>query len=106
MTRNCADPERFDPDRFMLPDGQLSPEGAHFTSLLFGFGRRYARIFPCCGSKIELLRDRVCPGRFLAQNAIWAAAATILSTVRIDKAKDVLGNEIEVKPVFVQAVAV
>ncbi|KAI6120022.1 hypothetical protein EDD16DRAFT_1578902 [Pisolithus croceorrhizus] len=42
----------------------------------------------------------MCPGRFFADDSLWAAAAVILSTFRFEKAKDAFGKEIEVEPVF------
>ncbi|KAF9231726.1 cytochrome P450, partial [Melanogaster broomeanus] len=78
--RNFPDPPHFDPDHFILPDGQLYPQAKQ--------------------SSFELVRNRICSGRFLADNAVWVAVATILSTLRIDKATEDLGNKIEVEPVF------
>ena len=36
-----ADPEIFDPSRYLTPDGKLKPEAKQSTSKYFGFGRRY-----------------------------------------------------------------
>ncbi|KAG6333943.1 hypothetical protein ID866_5140 [Astraeus odoratus] len=77
-----SDPERFDPARHLTSDGQLQPEAKQHNSKYFGFGRR------------------ICPGRFFAEHALWAAAATMLSTLRFEKAKDSFGNDIDVEPVF------
>ncbi|KAG6331183.1 hypothetical protein ID866_7904 [Astraeus odoratus] len=82
MSRNCPDPERFDPGRHLTPDGQLTLEAQQNNILFFGFGRR------------------VCPGRFFADNALWAAAAIMLSALRFEKARDDSGNLIQVEPAF------
>lgn len=81
---NCeySDPERFDPTRHLDVDGKLKPEAKQNSSKYFGFGRR------------------ACPGRFFADDALWAAAAVIMSAFRFEQAKDPLGNDIEVVPVF------
>ncbi|KIK24046.1 hypothetical protein PISMIDRAFT_678527 [Pisolithus microcarpus 441] len=76
------DPERFDPTRYLTADGKLNPDAKQDNSKFFGFGRR------------------ICPGRFFADDALWAGAAAILSTFRFEKAKDTFGKEIEVEPVF------
>ncbi|KAI6006540.1 cytochrome P450 [Pisolithus orientalis] len=80
--REYSDPERFDPTRHLDADGKLKPEAKQNSSKYFGFGRR------------------ACPGRFFADDALWAATAVILSAFRFEKAKDSLGNDIEVVPVF------
>ncbi|KAI6123340.1 cytochrome P450, partial [Pisolithus croceorrhizus] len=77
-----SDPERFDPTRYLTVDGKLQPDAKQSNSKFFGFGRR------------------MCPGRFFADDSLWAAAAVILSTFRFEKAKDAFGKEIEVEPVF------
>ncbi|KAI6128870.1 cytochrome P450 [Pisolithus croceorrhizus] len=82
MSRECPDPERFDPSRHLSPDGQLAPQANQQNALFFGFGRR------------------ICPGRFFADNALWAAVATMLSTLKFEKAKDVSGKVIQVEPTF------
>ncbi|KAI6116835.1 cytochrome P450 [Pisolithus croceorrhizus] len=76
------DPERFDPTRYLTVDGKLQPDAKQNNSKFFGFGRR------------------MCPGRFFADDSLWAAAAVILSTFRFEKAKNAFGKEIEVEPVF------
>ncbi|KAI6169120.1 cytochrome P450 [Pisolithus thermaeus] len=81
-TREYSDPERFDPTRHLDIDRKLKPEAKQNSSKYFGFGRR------------------ACPGRFFADDALWAATAVILSAFRFEKAKDHLGNDIEVVPVF------
>ncbi|KAI6120009.1 cytochrome P450 [Pisolithus croceorrhizus] len=77
-----SDPERFDPTRYLTVDEKLQPDAKQSNSKFFGFGRR------------------MCPGRFFADDSLWAAAAVILSTFRFEKAKDAFGKEIEVEPVF------
>jgi cytochrome P450 len=70
------DPQRFDPERYLTPDGQIDPSVRDPRSACFGFGRR------------------ICPGRFFADSSLFIKVATLLSTVDIIRAKDAQGNEI------------
>ncbi|KAL4072598.1 cytochrome P450 [Scleroderma yunnanense] len=81
-TGEYSDPESFNPNRHLTSVGQLKPEAKQNVSKYFGFGRR------------------ICPGRFFAENALWAAAAVMLSSLRFEKAKDPSGKVIEVEPLF------
>ncbi|KAF8073622.1 cytochrome P450 [Lyophyllum atratum] len=75
-------PFDFDPIRFLpAPAGRGEP----YAISPFGFGRR------------------ICPGRHLADDSLWIAIATILSTASISKAIGEDGNEItpDVVPITV-----
>jgi len=82
--RLYADGSRFDPLRHLTAEGQLNDDPV----FVYGFGRR------------------ICPGRHFAEWALWAAVASILSTVRISKAKDSQGNEIPVVPDYITGVSI
>ncbi|KAI6006592.1 cytochrome P450 [Pisolithus orientalis] len=87
MSKNeYEDPERFDPTRHLTSDGKLKPNANQDNTKYFGFGRRS------------------CPGRLLACDSLWAAAAVMLSAFRFEKAKDSFGNEIEIDPIFLHGV--
>ncbi|KAG2366730.1 hypothetical protein BDR07DRAFT_1273916 [Suillus spraguei] len=81
------DASRFDPQRHLTAEGKLKddPLAGHFA---FGFGRR------------------ICPGRHFAELSLWAAMVSILSTVRITKAKDSEGKDILVIPEYTTGFAV
>ncbi|KAJ3995888.1 cytochrome P450 1 [Lentinula boryana] len=70
-----------DPDKFM-PERHLDSPTGPFTSInniiAFGFGRR------------------VCAGRYMADNTVWLAVASVLATLTLGKAKDEKGTEIDV----------
>lgn len=68
-----ADPESFDPDRFLEPRNEPDP-----MPHAFGYGRR------------------VCPGRFFADSGLYLSIAQSLSTFNINKAVDKDGKEVEV----------
>ncbi|KAF7977292.1 hypothetical protein HWV62_4259 [Athelia sp. TMB] len=70
------EPSVFKPERF-LKDGKLDPSVRNPTVAAFGYGRR------------------VCPGRALAEQSAWLAAACILSLFDITKAIDHNGEIIE-----------
>ncbi|KAH9917059.1 cytochrome P450 monooxygenase [Fomitopsis serialis] len=77
MTRDeqhYPEPERFDPARFL--DTPAESDFSDPRRYVFGFGRR------------------ICPGRFLADASIWLAAAQILATLDIRKARTPAGAEI------------
>ncbi|KAI6003408.1 cytochrome P450 [Pisolithus marmoratus] len=76
------DPARFDPSRHLTSDGRLGPPARQNYLTFFGFGKR------------------VCPGRFFADHALWAASAVMLFALKFDKAKDSSGKFIEVEAVF------
>ncbi|KAK2596620.1 hypothetical protein QQS21_006296 [Conoideocrella luteorostrata] len=67
------DPSAFDPDRY------LEREEPDPTAAAFGFGRR------------------ACPGRLIAESAIFITAAQILAVFDVGKALDGEGREIEVE---------
>ncbi|KAF4901314.1 Cytochrome P450 monooxygenase COX2 [Colletotrichum fructicola] len=78
--RIYRDPKSFNPDRYKPPSA-----GGHGEPLplgQFGFGRR------------------VCVGRFLADNSVWIAAATMLATLNIGKKVGRDGQVIEPEVVF------
>ncbi|OAX32461.1 cytochrome P450 [Rhizopogon vinicolor AM-OR11-026] len=86
MSRDCVNPDHFDPGRHLLPTGELSPNARMSGSSSFGFGRR------------------VCPGRFFAEGVLWAAFVQILATLRFSKATDASGHPVEINPVFTNGV--
>jgi len=72
-----SDADKFRPERFLeaeLRDPQL---------FVFGFGRR------------------ICPGRYMAENSIFIAIASILHMFNISKAVDEDGNPIPVEACWV-----
>lgn len=73
------DPSAFKPERHLTPEGNVA-EGT--STPTFGIGRR------------------ICPGRHFATRSLWAAIVSILATLRLSKARDENGHEIEVKPEF------
>ncbi|KAF9238502.1 cytochrome P450 [Melanogaster broomeanus] len=77
--RCFAEPTAFRPERHLtstgIPVENISPQS-------FGFGRR------------------ICPGKYLAEQSVWSAIVSMLATLRIAKAKNEFGEEIEVKPEF------
>lgn len=70
------DPERFDPHRFLNPDGSLNARVPR-PDATFGFGRR------------------ICLGRYFALHSLWMALANILAAFRIEKAVDEDGRVVE-----------
>ncbi|KAG0708159.1 cytochrome P450 [Suillus ampliporus] len=79
--RVYPDASRFDPQRHLTSEGKLKDDSlaGHFG---FGFGRR------------------ICPGRYFAELSLWAAMVSMLSTIRITKAKDSEGIDIPVIPEY------
>ncbi|KAF8158863.1 cytochrome P450, partial [Mycena galopus ATCC 62051] len=75
-------PEKFNPERFSNPDGQLN---ANDHILGFGFGRR------------------TCISRHAADATVWITIVSILSLFNIAKAKDETGKEIEIEVLFTDA---
>jgi cytochrome P450 len=71
------DPEEFKPERFLNEDGSVRDDPT--LSLAFGVGKR------------------ICPGRHLAEGAIFIVTSSVLSVFNVAKAKDQSGNEIPVK---------
>lgn len=58
-----------------------------------------------CNISILVLRiDRICPGRFFAENMVWLAIARILAAFNVTKARDAEGNEIEHEVKFVTGI--
>ncbi|KIK64984.1 hypothetical protein GYMLUDRAFT_160389 [Collybiopsis luxurians FD-317 M1] len=78
IMQNCSEPDLFRPERYIEDPDLLDPR-----DVIFGFGRRR------------------CPGRHFGDRSVWLAAASIISTVDISKAKDRSGNEITPEVKFI-----
>ena len=70
------EPDTFNPDRFLYPDGSPNPNVRDPSVAAFGFGRRK------------------CPGRYLAVESLWLAIANILAVYEIGKAIGPDGQQI------------
>ncbi|EKM49100.1 uncharacterized protein PHACADRAFT_214509 [Phanerochaete carnosa HHB-10118-sp] len=73
-------PDTFNPERFLRTNAsgelELDPAVRDPNEATFGFGRR------------------ICPGRFLAYEALWLAVASVLAAFSIAKAKDEHGADV------------
>ncbi|KAF3086190.1 hypothetical protein TWF569_003568 [Orbilia oligospora] len=69
-----ANPDKFDPERFLSPRNEPDPEGD-----VFGYGRR------------------ICPGRFFADANIYLNVAKSIAAFNINKAVDKDGKEVDVE---------
>ncbi|TFK84330.1 cytochrome P450 [Polyporus arcularius HHB13444] len=74
--KTYPEPAKYNPDRFLRPDGSLDPNVRDPSVAAFGFGRR------------------ICPGRFMAVDSIWITIANVLSVFEIRKAVGEDGKEI------------
>ena len=72
-----ADPDVFNPDRFVTEDGRLDDNILNPDEIVYGFGRRF------------------CPGKYLANDAIWLTIAGILATFEIHESTDSSGKPIK-----------
>ncbi|RPD64505.1 cytochrome P450 [Lentinus tigrinus ALCF2SS1-7] len=68
-----AEPEVFEPERFLRDDGRLNPEVRDPTTYVFGFGRR------------------ICPGKHFAEASLFMVCASILHTFIISPPVDEAG---------------
>ncbi|KAF9243461.1 cytochrome P450 [Melanogaster broomeanus] len=78
------DPDKFKPERFLLPDGSLTDDT---VSVVFGWGRR------------------ICPGRHVADASVWSGIASMLSAFSFLKAQDEHGKDIEFEPQWTAGIA-
>ncbi|KAF8588294.1 cytochrome P450 [Ramaria rubella] len=74
-------PEEFEPERFFQP-------GISIPTMQYGFGRR------------------ICPGRYMADNSVFIAVASILHVFHISHATDNNGKEIPVKPAYKSGIVI
>ncbi|KAJ3794923.1 cytochrome P450 [Lentinula aff. detonsa] len=80
LHNNCPQPQLFRPERYIEDPHLLDPK-----DVIFGFGRRR------------------CPGRHFGDRSIWLAAASLVCTMVISRAKDDAGNEIIPEIAFIDA---
>lgn len=82
MTHNeeiYSDPFNFNPDRFIGLDKEETRK-IDPRNIVFGFGRR------------------VCVGQYFADQQIWLAVASLITTFNVKKAMDEFGKEITPVP--------
>ncbi|KAG6328499.1 hypothetical protein ID866_10590, partial [Astraeus odoratus] len=80
-------------------DGMYIPKGATVMINVWHLTQS-GKIVEDTSSPVFGLGRRICPGRHVADQSIWAAIVSILATLQIGKEKDEHDNEIDVVPEF------
>jgi len=78
------EPHEFKPERF-LKDGVLDPTVQDPDSAAFGFGRRYVLHLKKLreDTLTEINTPRICPGRHLSNNSLYAVVSSVLAVFDI-----------------------
>ncbi|KAG6914605.1 hypothetical protein DXG01_016368 [Tephrocybe rancida] len=82
-------PEKFVPERFLGNNPPIDP-----STYCFGFGRRYGQPVPRAS---KLIQPRICPGRMLAENAVFLMTANILKSFDIKQSVDKTGRTVPIR---------
>ncbi len=69
-------PDKFDPERYLTPDGDLNNKIRDPESITFGFGKR------------------VCPGKHFALESLWLSIARMLAVYEIGEPTDLDGRPV------------
>lgn len=81
-----TDVDRFRPERFLKSNGTLDST-VPYPDAAFGFGRR------------------ICPGKALAQSALWLTVASLVACFNFAKVLDKDGVEIEPSTDFIDGIS-
>jgi hypothetical protein len=88
-------PEEYKPERW-LKDGQLDADIPD-PSVAFGYGRRQVKCFYFTLVVSDIPR-RICPGRYLSDNSLYAMISLVLAVYNITPSVDDQGNPVQLKP--------
>lgn len=85
-----SSPDIFEPERFLRPDPPLDP-----SLYGFGFGRRYALTFATPRlSPQYFVFNSACPGKAMAEDAIFIMIVCILAAFDVMPAVDASGKDV------------
>ena len=87
------EPEVFRPERY-LNLTKTEMDAIDPRNFVFGFGRRCAEFCYSPEAALKLSFDRICPGRWLADDNVFLLTSRIISTMNISKAKNEKGEQI------------
>jgi hypothetical protein len=89
-------PEEYKPERW-LKNGKLDPDVPDPSVAAFGYGRRQAECFYFILALSDIFR-RICPGRYLSDNSLYAMISLVLAVYNITPSVDGQGNPVQLKP--------
>lgn len=88
-------PDLFKPERF-IKDGKINPNVRDPSTIIFGFGRRYAMCTHPPRVVIRSFGNRICPGRHLASASLFLTIASILHVFHVQPATDEDGRPMDI----------
>lgn len=90
------EPDRFYPERYLVPVDEATARRMDPRSAVFGFGRRSVVDITYDSPLLSIgAPQRRCPGWHLVESSVWIVIASMLATLNISKAKDDEGKVIE-----------
>ena len=91
--------DRFLPERFLLPNGQINRKVRHPETVAFGFGRRLVFFVQLMilDTDTRYIVSRICPGRHVAMDSMLLTVACVLASFNITPEKDEFGEPISAR---------